>query len=330
MPGPAAGDGRLGPDGAQPAAVRSCAAAVGPSRIFFATADTVADIEALRHALGVARLTLDGVSYGSYVAEQFCADPSRPGAGWCLTRSCRAGTWTRCSWPACGRPPRCCAPRARRNAATSIRPAIWPSWSAGTTTGAVLDTLVEMSVSDPSFPGVPAALHAAAAGRPASLNALIARVHAGDATTRGELSQGLHASTLCAGVPDAVGRPGHPARGAARRAGPGCGPADHGSGLALRPGHRGGQRPHPDLPVLAARSRPRPPPPPPAPACRRSRSCCWSGGHDLSTPLADARAQAALAPDGRLLVVQAAGHSVQNRAAGNPAQAVVSQFLHGG
>jgi pimeloyl-ACP methyl ester carboxylesterase len=54
-----------------PAAVRACAAAIGPDRRFYATADTVADIEALRAALGVARLTLDGVSYGSYVAEQF-------------------------------------------------------------------------------------------------------------------------------------------------------------------------------------------------------------------------------------------------------------------
>ena len=121
---------------------------------------------------------------------------------------------------------------------------------------AVLDTLVEMSVSDPSFPGVPAALHAAAAGRPASLNGLIAQVHASDAATSGELSQGLHAEHAVRGYTDAVGRPGHPARGAARRAGPGRGPADHGSGLALRPGHRSGQRPHPDLPVLAARSRP--------------------------------------------------------------------------
>ena len=54
-----------------PAAVRSCAAAIGPHRRYFTTADTVADIEALRSALGVSRLTLDGVSYGSYVAEQF-------------------------------------------------------------------------------------------------------------------------------------------------------------------------------------------------------------------------------------------------------------------
>src|SRR6516162_8668761 len=42
-----------------PAAVRSCATAIGPSRGYFATADTVADIEALRTALGVPRLALD-------------------------------------------------------------------------------------------------------------------------------------------------------------------------------------------------------------------------------------------------------------------------------
>jgi pimeloyl-ACP methyl ester carboxylesterase len=79
------------------------------------------------------------------------------------------------------------------------------------------------------------------------------------------------------------------------------------------------------------------PPAPAPPAATASRGSLppvpvllLAGGHDLSTPLADARAQAALAPDGRLFVVPTAGHSVQNRAAGNPAQAEVSQFLHGG
>jgi pimeloyl-ACP methyl ester carboxylesterase len=52
-----------------------------------------------------------------------------------------------------------------------------------------------------------------------------------------------------------------------------------------------------------------------------------AGGHDLSTPLAGARAQAALAPDGRLFVVPTAGHSVQNRAAGDPAEAELARFL---
>ena len=52
-----------------------------------------------------------------------------------------------------------------------------------------------------------------------------------------------------------------------------------------------------------------------------------AGGHDLSTPLAGARAQAALAPDGHLVVVPTAGHSVQNRAAGDPAEAELARFL---
>jgi pimeloyl-ACP methyl ester carboxylesterase len=52
-----------------------------------------------------------------------------------------------------------------------------------------------------------------------------------------------------------------------------------------------------------------------------------AGGHDLSTPLVGARAQAALAPDGHLFVVPTAGHSVQNRAAGDPAAAELARFL---
>jgi pimeloyl-ACP methyl ester carboxylesterase len=52
-----------------------------------------------------------------------------------------------------------------------------------------------------------------------------------------------------------------------------------------------------------------------------------AGGHDLSTPLAGARAQAALAQDGHLVVVPTAGHSVQNRAAGDPAEAELARFL---
>src|SRR5439155_6313762 len=75
-------------------------------------------------------------------------------------------------------------------------------------------------------------------------------------------------------------------------------------------------------------------PPSPAPSSVSPRAelprvpvLLLAGGHDLSTPLAGARAQAALAPDGRLLVVPTAGHSVQNRAAGDPAEAELARFL---
>jgi pimeloyl-ACP methyl ester carboxylesterase len=50
-----------------------CARRLGPRRGFYRTSDTVEDIEALRVALGVERLTLIGVSYGTFVAQAYAA-----------------------------------------------------------------------------------------------------------------------------------------------------------------------------------------------------------------------------------------------------------------
>ena len=53
-------------------AVEDCADDLGDSRRqFFTTADTVEDLEALRIALGADKLALDGISYGSYVAQRY-------------------------------------------------------------------------------------------------------------------------------------------------------------------------------------------------------------------------------------------------------------------
>jgi hypothetical protein len=47
-------------------------------RRYFTTPETLGDIDELRRALGVARLSLDGVSYGTFVAERYAlAYPSR-------------------------------------------------------------------------------------------------------------------------------------------------------------------------------------------------------------------------------------------------------------
>ena len=54
-------------------AVTSCAATVGANRAHYATSDTVADLEDLRVALGAEKWSLDGVSYGSYVAQRYAA-----------------------------------------------------------------------------------------------------------------------------------------------------------------------------------------------------------------------------------------------------------------
>jgi pimeloyl-ACP methyl ester carboxylesterase len=312
-----------------PAAVRSCAAAIGPSRGYFATADTVADIEALRNVLKVRQLTLDGVSYGSYVAEQFAlAHPAQVSR---LVLDSVVPSWNvdplqlasmretatvlraACAAQNCGFDP-------ANDLATVVR-----RYHDGP---ALLDTLVAMSVGDPSFPGVPAVLHVAATGHPAALNALIAGVHAGDAATAGELSQGLHASTLCAdmhmpwGGPDTplARRPAALARSVARLTTAQVWPFDRAT--AAGNGFIQTCLYWPPLPAPPTATAPRADLP-------RVPVLLLAGGHDLSTPLTGARAEAALAPDGRLLVVPTAGHSVQNRAAGNPAQAEVGRFLGG-
>jgi pimeloyl-ACP methyl ester carboxylesterase len=160
------------------------------------------------------------------------------------------------------------------------------------------------------------------------LTTLIGQVHAGDAATAAELSQGLHASTLCADLLMPWGGPGTPldARQAAltrviSRLTPAqtwpfdrATAADNGlvqtclywPPTAAQAGP-GLASPRPDLPAVPV--------------------LLLAGTYDLSTPLADDLAEAEHAPDGRLVTFPAAGHSVQSRAAGNPAVPVLERFL---
>jgi pimeloyl-ACP methyl ester carboxylesterase len=54
-----------------PQELADCAALIGPQRAFYSTVDSVYDIEALRQALGVQKIALMGVSYGTFVAQQY-------------------------------------------------------------------------------------------------------------------------------------------------------------------------------------------------------------------------------------------------------------------
>ncbi len=59
-------------------ALSECAGQLGPARADYTTADTVADIEAIRQAGGYEKLVLYGTSYGTKVAEQYAqAHPER-------------------------------------------------------------------------------------------------------------------------------------------------------------------------------------------------------------------------------------------------------------
>jgi pimeloyl-ACP methyl ester carboxylesterase len=53
------------------ALIEACGDELGPTRTFYTTADTVADIEAIREAGGYEKLVLYGTSYGTKVAEEY-------------------------------------------------------------------------------------------------------------------------------------------------------------------------------------------------------------------------------------------------------------------
>jgi pimeloyl-ACP methyl ester carboxylesterase len=63
-----------GGGGALGVAVAECAAQLGPARTFYTTADSVADIEAIRVAGGYEKLVLYGTSYGTKLAEEYAQD----------------------------------------------------------------------------------------------------------------------------------------------------------------------------------------------------------------------------------------------------------------
>ncbi len=54
--------------------IEACAGQIGSERAFYTTADSVADIEAIRQAGGYEKLVLYGTSYGTKVAEQYAQD----------------------------------------------------------------------------------------------------------------------------------------------------------------------------------------------------------------------------------------------------------------
>ena len=314
-----------------PAAVGDCAAKLGPKRRFFTTADVVADLDMLRAALGADRWTLDGVSYGTFVAEHYALahpehvrrlvldsvvpqegiDPFQLETIHAVPRVLRAA----CAERHCGTDPvadLAAVVRARHDGP------------------ALLDTLVTLSIADPSYRAVPRALSEARAGRPARLGRLVAAVHRGDLVPAAFLSQGLHASTLCEDYLEPWGGPAVPidARKQAIRArARELAPADvwpfdiataTGNGELVTcenwppvplgvpsPGDIGANLPN--IPVLLL-----------------------AGDRDLSTPMVWAQGEAGHARKGQLVIVHAAGHSVQLRAKDQAGRKALTQFLSQG
>jgi pimeloyl-ACP methyl ester carboxylesterase len=314
-------------------AVAACARGLGPARDAFATADTVADLDALRGALHDRAWALAGVSYGTFVAERYAlAHPARtralvldsvvPQEGVELLERVPLRATARVLRRLCADVTHPCAgtgadPVADLRAVLAAHPDLGPP---------LLDALTERSIGVPRLGEVPTVLHAAAGGDLGPLRTLL-RTAAGEqrAVPPALFSAGLHAATLCADAPALW--PGGPAapprvRAAAlarlRATLPAAQTAPWPPSTALDQG-------------LLATCRAWPPTaPPPAPARTATIAApalLLAGDHDLSTPLEWARAQARRMPHARVVVVPGAGHSILSREPGSTGRAALRAFL---
>jgi pimeloyl-ACP methyl ester carboxylesterase len=282
-------------------AVTSCAATLGDRRQFFTTADTVADLEALRIAIGADKLILDGISYGTYTAQRYAlAYPLRvkalvldsvvpaEGASLLVTTQMKA------------------TGRVLGAETTKALAKVIAEEGNGPE---LLDMLTALSVGAPRDDGYLSAIRQAATGDDASLkrwlDGVAKSVHGWPATS---LSQGLHASTLCADWPAPWGDASAPSKGreealdaAADKV---TDPYPYDRETATKNGfalqceywppvavHKpDGPRELPDAPTLLL-----------------------NGDRDLSTPYEWARQALTHAPGGKLMIVKGAGHDVQDQ-----------------
>ncbi|MGN6797393.1 MAG: alpha/beta fold hydrolase [Gaiellaceae bacterium] len=305
------------------AAVRACAAKVGNRRQFYGTDDVVADIDALRRALGVDKISLDGISYGTYVGERYAlAHPDHvsklvldsvvPHVGLSDLGVVEFRGTARVLRSVCGR--RCVDDLA----------AVVKRYHDGVD---ILDALTTDSIVDPTYRlyfDVPQALRAARNGSPGLLESFIADMHSGGAAPAAALDQGLHASALCAdwrypwgtSAAPLAGREAALAKAVAKLPVGALFPFDRrtatGNGFIRQ-----------CLPW---------PPTAPTPLDRGKitvPTLLVNGDHDLSTPLEWAKQELTRTTHGKLVIVPGAGHSTQSRSVSDVSRKSVDAFLNG-
>jgi pimeloyl-ACP methyl ester carboxylesterase len=314
-------------------AVTECARILGKTAPLYSTDQTVADLDQLRQALGVPKMVVDGVSYGSFTAARYAiAHPDHVGkvvldsvlphhatasASLYLTgltaeaRVLRAA----CSVaPACGFDP--------------AEDLAWVVRHRSTADGVKLfDAIVAYEFSDPTYRDPAAgdvigALHAARGGSPARLDELVTGYTTEDVDPA-DFSSGLHAATLCADQRFPWGTSATPVSlrqpllSLTAHALPTSATWPYTTSVATQqgfiqgclpwPAERVGSNPSsrlPNVPVLLL-----------------------NGDRDLSTPLEWAREEAAQAPQGKLVIVPGESHSIQNRERGHAGRDAVISFL---
>jgi pimeloyl-ACP methyl ester carboxylesterase len=314
--------------------IAECAAQLGPTRSFYATADTVADIEALRVAGGYEKLVLYGTSYGTKVAEEYAQTyPSHvealvldsvvpPNGPEPLNRSTFAAIprilRQLCAARACARitpnPVADLARLVRRLARGALRGRVIDGHGVAHTvpisSDGLLQTLIEGDLEPILRSEFPAAVRSAADGDTAALARMEERAASGEASEAEEPSESfdnpLYYATSCEDEPFPWNRAASPAtrlaEARARIKALGANqfaPFTPANVLDLS-----------DVPACAFW-----PYTTPAPALSTAPlpsvpTLILSGADDLRTPTSGAREVAAQIPGSHLLVVPNTGHSV--------------------
>jgi pimeloyl-ACP methyl ester carboxylesterase len=310
----------------------ACAEQIGPERAFYTTADTVADIEAIRAAGGYEKLVLWGTSYGTKVAEEYAqrypqyvealvldsvVPPTGPDP---LDRSTFAAV-PRILRQLCVRgqcagitrnPVADLARLVRRMGAGGLSGRwIGPHGHPDTlrvTSNELLNILLAGDFNPTLRAEFPAAVHAAAAaGDTAPLARLLVRAEGGEAEGEAEaIDVPLYLTTTCEEIDFPWSRAASPAeRLAQARATIGALPAS-----SYAPFTATDVLDFDELPTCAHWPFATPAPPAVSEAMPNVPTLILSGADDLRTPTANAQAVAAQIPDAHLLVVPYTGHAV--------------------
>ncbi|MEV5570163.1 alpha/beta fold hydrolase [Spirillospora sp. NPDC052269] len=322
-------------------AVAECASVVGDKRSYYTTEQTVGDLDMFRSALGVNKWVVDGVSYGSFTAANYAAfhpghvdkvvldsvlphtDPNREQMLYttgqhAVARVLRAACQTA---PACGYDPAQDVAYLARHRKDAVL--LWDML--------VSYEFVDPSYRDPNPSGLPAgsgdvigAMHAARLGDATRLDALM-KLMAPGGDPLASFSAGLHEATICGdgnfpwGTSETPVAQRPAALDYARRHLPASATWPFTSATAAGNGFiqecltwpvaRHTDEPKqklPPVPILIV-----------------------NGDHDLSTPMEWAKEELANAPQGKLVIVKGASHSIQNRERGTQGRDAVYSFLNG-
>lgn len=203
-------------------ATEACSQELGNDRSFYGTPDTVEDIDLLRKALGVPQLTVDGVSYGTFVGEQYALrhpdqvrslvlDSVVPHRGFDPFADAEMAATKRVLAYTCSQQPSCTTDPVD-DLAWLIRHGEIDGQPINATHFLEGFAIYSLNSFNPTQSGVPAMLNAARHGDTAGLKEFFTST-TGAGTPYDQLSAGLHMATLCSDLRFPWGTSGAPLAG---------------------------------------------------------------------------------------------------------------------